>query len=90
MSDYGPRVQDMRARYAVALRAVQAAEYRDVFEHPAANEWGGDMTPAEWLDGFSTIDYRRPAGPITASAAADVDAILDLLGFTPWSRRGDA
>jgi hypothetical protein len=39
------------------------------------------MSPAEWLSGFNTLDYTRPAGPLTADAAADIDATLRLLGF---------
>lgn len=73
MYKYGPRVQEMRDRYAVALRAVHAAEYRDVFEQPPADEYGGDMTPAEWLDGFSTIDYAYPAGPPESRMAVDAE-----------------
>ena len=60
---YSDRVTDIRNRYRVALTVVHAAEYRDVFNLPAPGEWGGDMTLAEWLDGFSTIDYPMPAGP---------------------------
>jgi hypothetical protein len=59
------RVRDIQARYAVALNAVAAAEYREVFELPGLNDWGSDMSHSEWLDGFSTIDYPVPAGPPT-------------------------
>jgi hypothetical protein len=59
------RVRDIRARYGVALRVVDGVEYREVFELPGPEDWGGDMTHAEWLDGFSTIDYPVPAGPQT-------------------------
>lgn len=57
------RVRDIERRYAVALNAVAAAEYREVFELPGPEDWGGDMTPNEWLDGFSTIDYYEALGP---------------------------
>lgn len=57
------RVRDIQARYAVALNAVAAAEYREVFELPGPEDWGGDLTHAEWLDGFSTVDHAEPLGP---------------------------
>lgn len=54
---YGPRVREMRERYAVALRVLDAAEYRDMYETERMAEYGSI------LDDYSTIEYAHPAAP---------------------------
>jgi hypothetical protein len=65
MGLHSERVNDIYRRYAVAYTAIHAAEYREIHDLPAPDEWGGDLTHAEWLDGFNTIDYKEPLGPET-------------------------